>query len=186
MMKGRVILTGGNKCPTCGKTFEAEAPLTPNSENREFYGGRVKFFKDVECDCGAKYKLCIERKFNSLKAEDELTVINMIIEQEGTPIMKQVEKTVDEKVSELVKQATEEHGSLPTLKARQEIKTQTILASIVDVETKINTLTLHTIKELRIMCRQRKLKFSVTENKRALAEKLLAKDPSLVVANPNG
>lgn len=183
-MIGKVILTGGNKCPTCGKVFTAEAPLVPNTEDREFYGGRIKFFKEVHCDCGANYKLCIEKKFNSMQAEEELKVINMIIMNEGTPIIKEIEKTVDEKMAEAVKQAKEERGALPTLGQRQELKKQTILASIIDLDVKIDTLCLHTLKELQIMCRQRKLKVGTKDNKKKLAEKLLAYDPNLVVANP--
>ena len=183
-MTGKVILTGGNKCPACGKVFTAEPPLIPNTMDREFYGGRIKFFKDVVCDCKARYRLCIERRYNSITSNEDLNVINMIVEQEGTPVMKHIEKTVDEKMVEMVKKATEEKGNLPTLGQRQEIKKQTILASIVDLDVKLATLDLHTLKELRTMCKQRKLKISTKDTKRQLEEKLLAYDPSLVVANP--
>jgi hypothetical protein len=185
-MIGKVILTGGNKCPTCGKVFTAEAPLTPNTEDREFYGGRIKFFKEVNCDCGAHYKLCIEKKFDTVAVEEKLNVINMIIMSEGTPIMKQIEKTVDEKMAEAVKQAKDEKGSLPTLGQRQELKKQTILASIIDLDVKIDTLCLHTLHELQVMCRQKKIKVGTKDTKKKLAEKLLAADPNLVVANPEG
>ena len=41
-MIGKVALAGGPKCPICGKEFKPEPPLIPNTEDREFYGGRVK------------------------------------------------------------------------------------------------------------------------------------------------
>jgi len=41
-----------------------------------------------------------------------------------------------------------------------------------------------TVKELQIMCKRRKLRYYKKDNKRTLAETLLAYDPSLVVANP--
>lgn len=190
-MIGKVSLVGGNKCPICGKVFEATPPLIPNVEDREFYGGRIKFFKDVECDCTAKYKLCIEQKFGVDR--QELNVINMIVLKVGIPIeearrrqMAKVQEEAEAKAIEAVHQAVVEEGEVPTLKQRQEIKRQVVLATIVDKDEKIKTLTFHTIKELRAMCRHRKLKFAVTENKVKLAEKLLAYDPSLVVANPEG
>lgn len=189
-MSERMILVGGNKCPTCGKIFKAEPPLVPNLD-REFYGGRVKFFKEVECDCQAKYKLCIERKFSYKTSEEELNVINMIIEKVGTPLevlkkqeMDKLQEQAEAKAIEAVHEAIVEGGNVPTLKQRQEIKQQTILATILDKDTKIETLCVHTIKELRIMCKRRKIKFNATEPKKALAEKLLAYDPSMVVANP--
>lgn len=191
-MSERMILVGGNKCPTCGKIFKAEPPLVPNLD-REFYGGRVKFFKEVECDCQAKYKLCIERKFSYKTSEEELNVINMIIEKVGTPLevlrkqeMDKLQEQAEAKAIEAVHEAIVEGGNVPTLKQRQEIKQQTILATILDKDTKIETLCVHTIKELRIMCKRRKIKFNATEPKKALAEKLLAYDPSMVVANPEG
>ena len=67
-----------------------------------------------------------------------------------------------------------------------EIKKQTILATIVDRDEKIKTLTAFTTKELQTMCKRRKLKFAKKDNKTQLAETLLAYDPSMVVANPEG
>lgn len=192
-MIGRVTLAGGNKCPTCGKVFSAEQPLEPNIEDREFYGGRIKFFKNVDCDCTAKYRLCIEKKFNSLKAEEELAVINMIVLQPGIPL-EQLRKEEDAKrqeeaeakALEAVHKAVEEKGDIPTLQQRQEIKRQTILATVVDKDAKIETLTHLTTHELQVMCKKRKIKFAVRDSKVQLAEKLLADDPALVVANPQG
>lgn len=191
-MIGKVILTGGNKCPLCGKVFTAEPPLKPNIEDRSFYGGRVKYFKEVECDCTAIYNLCIERKFNHINSEEELNVINMIVIKEGKSLEEAkkekeeaIQKEAEAKAMEAVAQAIEEKGDLPTLKQRNEIKTQTILATIVDAETKLNTLCVYTTKELQTMLKHRKIKFNKRDNKRHLAEILLAKDPSVVVASPN-
>ena len=187
-MIGKVVLTGSNKCPICGKEFTATPPLRPNVVDREFYGGRIKFFKEVSCDCRAIYDLCIERKFD--KGEDKLNVLNMIVLKEGTPLdqikkeeMEKAQAEAEAKAIEAVHQAVEEKGDVPTLKQRQEIKRQTILATIVDKDEKIATLKTFTTKELRTMCKRRKLKFNVTESKEKLAERLLEYDPSLVVAH---
>ena len=83
-----------------------------------------------------------------------------------------------------VHEAVETGGEVPTLKQRNEIKTQTILANIVDSDAKIETLTHLTTKELRVMCKRRKLRYNATESKKKLAEKLVAYDPSVVVAEP--
>lgn len=58
----KMELTHGNVCPLCGKEWEAEGNLIPNTKDRDFYGGRVKFFKDVTCDCNTKYTLCIGKR----------------------------------------------------------------------------------------------------------------------------
>lgn len=186
-MIGQVKLVG-KTCPVCGKVFEPTPPLRPNVTDREFYGGRVKFFKEVTCDCRAVYDLCIERRFSY--GEDKLMVIDMIEKQKGTPLA-QIKREEEErlyreaevKAIEAVHTAVQEGGSLPTLKQREEIKRQTVLATIPDTEAKIATLTTFTTKELRAMCRHRKIKFYVTESKQELAKKLLAADPSLVVAH---
>ena len=188
-MTGKVVLVGSNKCPICGKEFLPIPPLRPNVSDREFYGGRIAFFKTVECDCKAKYDLCIEKRFTL--GEDRLEVINMIVLKEGIPLdelrkmeLEEAHEEAEAKAVEAVHQAIVEEGDVPTLKQRQEIKRQTILATIVDSEQKINTLTYLTIKELRTMCKRRRIKFNATENKRKLAEKLIADDPSLVIADP--
>lgn len=191
-MTGKVILTGGNKCPLCGKVFTAIPPLRPNIEDRSFYGGRVKFFKEVECDCLAKYDLCIERKYNHLTCEEELNVINMIVLKEGKS-KEEAEREKEEarileaeqKTTEALAQAIEEKGGLPTLKQRKEIKTQTVLATIVDADTKLETLCVYTHKEIETMLKRRKIKFNKRDNKRHLAEILLVNDPSVVVASPS-
>ena len=91
-------------------------------------------------------------------------------------------KKAEAKAIEAVHEAVAQGGDVPTLKQRTEIKTQTILANILDADTKIETLTHLTTKELRTMCRRRKIKFYVTEPKVELAKKLVAYDPSVVVA----
>ena len=181
-------LAGSGKCPTCGKEFLPTPPLRPNIKDREFYGGRIKFFKEVECDCTAKYDLCIEEKYNG--EENKLKVIDLIILKDGVPLA-QLKKEAEEKAAaeaeikavEAVHEAIEQGGSLPTLKQREEIKRQTVLATIIDSEEKLKTLTTFTTKELRTMCKRRKLKCYATESKQALAEKLLCYDPTMVVAH---
>lgn len=192
-MIGKVVLAGGAKCPICGKEFKPEPPLRPNMEDREFYGGRVKFFKEVDCDCTAKYDLCIEKRFDSIKEDDTLSVINMIVLKEGVPLeelkRQEMERLSDEaeaKAMEAVHEAIEAKGDVPTLQQRQEIKRQTILATVIDKDQKVDTLMMYTQHELQIMCKRRKIKTKVREPKKSLVEKLLANDPTMVVAGPEG
>lgn len=186
-------LAGSNCCPVCGLAFKPTPPLRPikQSDREIFYGGRVSFFKEVECRCHGKYDLCIEKKYNSQKEEEVLKVIDMIILEQGTPLdvlKKQAEEQAkaeaEQKAIEAVAEAIEQEGDLPTLQQRNEIKKQTILATVIDKDEKIRTLTAFTVKELQTMCKRRKLKFNKKDNKTRLAEILLAYDPSLVVANP--
>lgn len=188
-MIGKVKLTGGNKCPICGEVFTATPPLRPNVTDREFYGGRVKFFKKVECTCDGEYDLCIEKKYNSAKCEEEFNVINMIVLKEGdeltahkrrfgfipTGINDNKEETVDvDKITEEVKQEAGEPLE------------PTVLAQIVDDRVKRETMNLLTIKELRGLCRDRKIEYKVIESKKELIAKLIEADPGLVVSNPEG
>lgn len=191
-MIGKVILAGSNKCPTCGKEFDAKPPMKPNLEDKSFYGGRVGYFKDVECDCLAKYKLCIERRFNYKTSEEELKVINMIIEKEGKPLDEAAIEKLNRKREEERKVAEEKAAEVEalmaegnsTVKRRNEAKKQKILATIVDRDKKIATLMVHTQHELQVMCKRRKIKYAVKDSKLELAETLLAYDPNMVVANP--
>lgn len=191
-MIGAVKLVGSNKCPVCGKEFLAEPPLRPNVEDREFYGGRIKFFKKVECDCTAEYDLCIEKKFNPIKVAEEFNVVNMILLKEGKPLdevaieklnqkREEERRIAEEKIAEAEAALAENSASL---KRRNELKKQKILATIIDKDKKIATLMVHTTNELQVMCKRRKLKFTKKDSKLELAETLLAYDPNLVVANP--
>lgn len=177
-----VKLVGSNICPYCGKVFEAEAPLTPNTKRREFYGGRIKFFKDVDCDCEAKYRLCIESKFNSKEVTQELKVIDMIILEKGKTkeerekeLQEKIDKEAKDKIHELF-----ESGEAPTQNEREKIKNEVVLANIVDLDTKIETLCYHTKLELRAMCQREKVKYAERDDKTVLAKKLLLKNPNLV------
>lgn len=177
-----VKLVGGSICPNCGKVFEAEAPLVPNTKNREFYGGRIKFFKDVDCDCEAKYRLCIESKFNSKEVVQELKVIDMIILAKGKT-KEEREKELQEKIEKETKDKIHERfesGSAPTQNEREKIKNEVVLANVVDLKTKIETLCFHTKMELQAMCKRERIKYSVDDNKEKLAKKLLLKNPNLV------
>lgn len=184
-MIGRVILVGSNKCPICGQEFMPTPPLRPNVKDKEFYGGRVAFFKEVECRCRAKYDLCIEKRFRL--GEDRLEVINMIVLEEGTPL-EEIKKEEDAKLrleadqaaNEAVAKAIEEKGDLPTLQQREEIKRQVVLATIEGKEEKIQKLKVFTEKELKAKCKHRKLRVTNKDNKTTLAEKLLEYDPNII------
>ena len=175
------------KCPVCAKVFKATPPLNPNVTMKEFYGGRIKFFKDVDCDCTAKYRLCIETRYDPKECQNELNVIDMIILKPGIPLMElrkmELEKKqeeINEAAKEEIMKITEETGTLPKLRDRQEIKKQTVLATIVDLDVQVEKLCYHTLAELQLMCKRRKLRFNKKANKTQLAKLLLAHDPSLV------
>lgn len=153
-----VRLAHGNKCTECGHEFQVEAPLRPiTTEDREFYGGRISFFKEAKCICGKRYDLCIERKYNHKEEREDLIVIDMI-ELDGE----------DEKVNG---SAILDNAKLPTN-----------VMTLSTLEKKMETLDLYTMKELRQMCKDRGIPFKVTEGKLALQRKLVEKEPNLVVA----
>lgn len=88
-------LTHGNECPLCGKKWKAEGDLVPNTKDREFYGGRVKFFKNVTCECKTKYTLCVGKK-ETPEGNIEYPVIDMIYTNTS-----EIEEPVKEKQSVL-------------------------------------------------------------------------------------
>jgi len=107
----------------------------------------------------------------------------MIVLREGLTDKERREIAKDEaekKAMEVVHEAIETGDKLPTLAERKEIKRQAVLATVIDKDAKINTLTHMTLKELRTMLKRRKIKFRVTESKLQLAEKLLEYDPAIV------
>ena len=162
-----MILTHGDKCE-CGKEFDTEGTLIPNIKDREFYGGRVNFFKEVTCDCGKEYVLCIEKKFDALEGFG-LKIIDMIDVTKENPLETfkgLVRPKKEEKVSKVVD--TSEH----------------VLTKVVSRELQVETLKLRTMKELQTLCKEKKVSWRVTDSKAKLIDKLLEADPSLVVANP--
>ncbi len=171
-------LTHGNICPICGKEWKAEGDLIPNTKDKEFYGGRVSFFKEVVCDCKTKYNLCIETKQDRM-GHKAYPVIDMIIEADAET-MKSIEEAEARKVKYDIIQKNGE--TYMTKEQKQEAKIQNVLATVIDKDTKIEKLLELTTNELRAIAKKRHVKFKVTESKQALAEKLLASDPSLVVA----
>ena len=127
------------------------------------------------------------------KCEEEFNVINMIVLKEGRPIEEierekheALEIEANQKALEAIEKAREEGGRSPSLKERQEIRREVVLATIIDKDAKMAALTHMTVKELRRMCKLRKIKYLATENKTTLAEKLLVYDPAVVVPNPKG
>lgn len=175
-----MTMTGkGNKCPICGKEFEATPPLVPNTTDREFYGGRIKFFKEVDCDCTARYKLCIEQRYNRAETKEELNVIDMIVLKEGIPNEERYKNMAQKIIHERF-----EEGKTPTKREREEIRKEVVLANILDLDTKVQTLCMHTLTELQLICRANKVKYTEKMNKTQIAKLLLAKNPNLVEANP--
>lgn len=171
-------LIGSNKCPICGKEWAAEGNLVPNTKDRDFYGGRVKFFKEVICECKTKYTLCVEVK-EDRQGKRTFPVIDMIVSADAETI-KSIEEAEARKVKYDIIQKNGE--TYMTKEQKQEAKIQNVLATVIDKDTKIEKLLELTTNELRGIAKKRHVKFKVTESKQALAEKLLAADPSLVVA----
>lgn len=184
-------LTGTkNKCPVCGKEFTVEPPLTPNTTDKEFYGGRVKFFKDVSCRCTAQYRLCIESKFNHQKVEQELKIIDMIELKKGVPLNlllkregEEFKEAPEQEAKEMIHNEVLLTGNLPPLSVRKNLKQQTVLATIPNLEDKLDVLKELSQKELQTMCFKRNLQFNKHMNKDRLARILLAHDPFLVTSN---
>lgn len=226
-----IKLTGKkNVCPVCGKVFSIAPPLvayTNKEYGEEFYGGRVKFTKEVVCKCTARYKELIERK---LGPDGELfEIIDMVIlkpgiklDSEGYPIIdaklkevkekpkaelkdeskEEVEPKTDEETDEAdedeaeeeSKDESEEESQTPrtTLKngvtrmlrpeQRKMLRQEAVLATVVDLDSKIETLTHLTMKELKTMCKRRKVPFGLSPTKQSLARRLLLNNPELVVA----
>lgn len=150
-----IELTHGNKCPKCGKEFEAEGNLIPNTKDREFYGGRIKYFKRVVCDCDTRYILLIGKK-DTPRGELEYPVIDMALDN----------KDADIKTLETEKQNME----------------QKVLAAMVDVKAKMNKLEELTTNEIKKHLTDRGIAFTSRETKQELIRKLLEKDPNVVVA----
>ena len=162
-------LTHSSKCE-CGNEFTVDAPLIPNVKDREFYGGRINFFKEVKCDCGKEYVLCIEKSFSSQDGFG-LNIVDMIdTTDEAAPLetlkgrVKPVEKKEEEKID----------------------TSERTLTTVVSRELQVEKLKLLTMNELHTLCKQNKIKFKVTESKATLIDRLLDNNPSLVVAAPEG
>lgn len=171
-------LTHGNECPLCFKRWEAKGNLIPNTKDRDFYGGRVKFFKDVVCDCNTKYTLCIGMKDRD-DGGKEYPVIDMIIKASAEE-MKSIQEAQAKKLNYQIMQ---KNGDIYKSKAEKEAEArEKVLVTIVDRDTKIEKLKELTTNEIRAQLKKRNVKFKVTEPKEILVERLLAKDPNVVVA----
>jgi len=167
-----MILT--KKC-SCGiedpeRIFNTDGTLIPNVRDKEFYGGRVNFFKEVKCDCGREYILLIEKNF-SYDGGMGFNIIDMvdITDEKEYPFetlkkrQKPKEKVLEERID------TVEHT----------------LTTVINKEVKVEKMKLLTMKELQTLCRENKLKFKVTESKLSLIDKLLEANPNLVIASEN-
>ena len=163
-----MILTHGDTCE-CGKQFDTTGDLIPNIKDREFYGGRVNFFKEVKCDCGKEYVLCIEKKFDVSEGFG-LKIIDMIDVTKENPL------------------ETFKGYVRPEKKVKKEEKpidtSERVLTKVVSRELQVETLKLRTMKELQSLCKEKKVSWRVTDSKLKLIDKLLEADPTLVVANP--
>lgn len=149
-----IKLLHGNQCPRCMKVWEANGDLIPNTKDRDFYGGRVKFFKKVICDCDQKYVLLIGMK--DTNKGREYPVID-IAEFETTQELKSIN---DEK----------------TLLERKILSAQT------DVQTKMNRLSKMTAFELRQTLEEKGIEIKTPMNRKQMAKKIIDADPNSVIA----
>ena len=161
-----MILTHSKKCE-CGKEFDTFGNLIPNVKDKEFYGGRISFFKEVTCDCGKEYILLIEKYFDH-KEGMAMRIIDMIdMTDETSYPINTIQKKVKPKEKELEDRIdTVEHT----------------LTKVLTRETQVEALKTRTQKELQDLCREHKIKFKITESKLTLIDKLLDAIPDLVVA----
>lgn len=163
-----MTLTHGNRCPKCGKSWEVSGEMQPNTYDRDFYGGRVKFFQEVKCNCDTEYVLCIARVPDPRKGE-KYVVIDMVDISKENPF-KSLEKKIAKKKEEQKKESElNEH----------------VLTTLVTKEMQIKRLEICTQNELQTLCKLHKVKMGRGDSKYKLIERLLEAVPNLVVANPN-
>jgi len=148
-------LLHGRICPECGKEWEAEGDLVPNVKDREFYGGRIKFFKEVICDCDKRYVLLIGRK-DTREGTIEYPVIDIAYNDGDL--------------------------GLESLKNEHKTLEQNVLSAMVDIDVKRQKLSQLTANQIRKALTDRGIKFKVKDSKTDLIKKLLEKDPNVVVA----
>lgn len=136
-------------CPTCGKDLKIITGECEVNYDREFYGGRVTFFQNKECECGSFYKLCITQTMQGLRAIDMFTAEKPVVEEEV--------------VTETIIQPIIAEPTNPKL-----------VTTIVNPKEQ---LMLFTIKELRDICNKKKIKTKVKDSKSQLIDRILSKDP---------
>ena len=167
-------LTRGCICTSCGKNFEKVEGNCEVNTDKEFYGGRVAFFQTKQCECGARYKLCIAHTGDGLK------VIDMIILEATEVVEKPVARPVEVKeavVAEAVK--VEEGEQKRDYNFRLNPVVEETPAIIAEMDSAKAKLLLLTKKELHTLLRRRKISFNKNlATKEELVDKLLLRNPT--------
>ena len=169
-------LTKSSVCPNCGHNFSKVEGNCEVNMDKEFYGGRVSFFQTKQCDCGAKYRLCIAHTGDGLK------VIDMIVLGAGEAVTKAepVKVVAEEKKEEVVEEKKEE-VSEPKRDYNFQLnpvveETPSIIAEMDSAKSKLMMLTK---KELHTLLRRRKISFNKNlATKEELVNKLLLRNPT--------
>lgn len=170
-----IKLVHGKKCPQCGQEFDTTGHLIPNTKDKEFYGGRVHYFKEVRCNCGIEYLLLIEKKYDAIEGM-KYTVIDMADITKKNPF-KTYEGVIPFKNETDAKENTpEEPKPIDT--------TPHVLTTVMSKEEQVQRLELCTLHELQTLCKLHKVKQGRGDSKYKIIERLLAAVPNLVVPNP--
>ena len=166
-------LTKSSVCPDCGYNFSKVEGNCEVNTDKEFYGGRVAFFQTKQCDCGARYKLCIAHTGDGLK------VIDMIILEATEVVEKPVARPVEVKevVVEPVKETEDEQKRDYNFRLNPVVEeTPAIIAEMDSAKSKLLMLTK---KELHTLLRRRKISFNKNlATKEELVNKLLLRNPT--------
>ena len=166
-------LTKSSVCPACGHNFSKVEGNCEVNTDKEFYGGRVAFFQTKQCDCGARYKLCIAHTGDGLK------VIDMIVLEATEVVEKPVARPVEVKevVAEPVKEVEDEQKRDYNFRLNPVVEeTPAIIAEMDSAKTKLLMLTK---KELHTLLRRRKISFNKNlATKEELVDKLLLRNPT--------
>lgn len=166
-------LTKSSVCPACGHNFSKVEGNCEVNTDKEFYGGRVAFFQTKQCDCGARYRLCIAHTGDGLK------VIDMIVLEATEVVEKPVARPaeVKEVVAEPVKEAEDEQKRDYNFRLNPVVEeTPAIIAEMDSAKTKLLMLTK---KELHTLLRRRKISFNKNlATKEELVDKLLLRNPT--------
>lgn len=168
-------LTKSSVCPNCGHNFSKVEGNCEVNMDKEFYGGRVSFFQTKQCDCGAKYRLCIAHTGDGLK------VIDMIILDDSKAISSEkVAVRPDEKKEEVVE---EKKGEISEPKRDYNFQLNPVVEEtpsiIAEMDSAKSKLMMLTKKELHTLLRRRKISFNKNlATKEELVNKLLLRNPT--------
>ena len=160
-------LLHSKQCPNCRRGFKPEGELIPNTYDKDFYGGRIHFFKEEKC-CGKNFILLIETK--ETEEGKQYTIVDTVDVTKQNPFETFKKRIAPRRIQEREVIPLEEH----------------VLTTVLSRESQIKRLELCTMHELEVLCKLHKVKRGRGDSKLKIIERLLTAEPNLVVANPNG